>query len=99
MLQPLSRISTTDQLVEAINAILRGRSNAVGTVTLTANDTSTVINDPRISNDSAILLQPTTANAAGALGTTYIAVVNGMATINHANAVSVDRIFKYVVHG
>lgn len=99
-LQPLSRVSTIEQIVLALNAILTGRSNAVGTVTLTASVTTTTITDPRISADSAIVLAPTTANAAGAIATTYQGTTaNGSCVINHANAASTDRTFKYVVIG
>jgi phage baseplate assembly protein gpV len=99
-LQPLSRNSTTEQLVNAINAVLQGRSNAVGTVTLTAGATTTTITDPRISADSAIVLVPTTANAAGAIATTYQSTTaNGSVVIQHSNTASTDRTFKYVVNG
>jgi hypothetical protein len=99
-LNPLSRVSTTDQIVNAINAILRGRSNATGSVTFTASVTSTTITDPRISADSVILLVPQTANAAGAVATTYQGVTaNGSAVIQHANTGTTDRTFRYVVCG
>jgi hypothetical protein len=99
-LTPLSRISTIDQIVNAINAILRGRSNATGSVTLTASVTTTTITDARISADSVIFLMPTTANAAGAVATTYQGTTaNGSVIIHHANAGSTDRTFKYVICG
>jgi hypothetical protein len=71
-----------------------------GTVTLTANAASTVLTDDRIGYDSAILLQPTTANAAAALATTYISEtgrVNGAVTITHANNAQSDKTFRYWV--
>lgn len=99
-LQPLSKASSIEQLVNAINAILRGRSNAVGTVTLTASATVTNIVDPRISSDSAIQLVPQTASAAGVIATTFQGTtIVGQATLTHASAASTDRTFKYVVIG
>lgn len=99
-LTPLSRVSTIEQVVNAVNAILRGRSNATGSVTLTASVTSTTINDARISSDSVLLLSPQTANAAGAVATTYQGITaNGSVVIQHANAVTTDRTFKYVICG
>ncbi len=99
-LTPLSRVSTIEQVVNAVNAILRGRSNATGTVTLTAGATSTTISDARISADSVLLLSPQTANAAGAVATTRQgATDNGSVVIDHANTATVDRTFKYVICG
>ena len=99
-LAPLSRVSTIDQIVNAINAILRGRSNATGSVALTPSVTTTTITDARISADSVILLMPTTANVASAVATTRQGTTtNGSVVIQHANAVSADRTFHYVICG
>jgi hypothetical protein len=97
-LQPLSRISTTEQLVNAVNAILRGRSNAVGSITLAVSATSTVIVDPRISADSVIILVPQTANAAAETPFQGATIV-GQVTLNHASAVTTDRTYKYAIIG
>ena len=89
-------------LTDAINLLQEGRSNAVGTVTLTAGATSTTVIDNNFESAMVVLLQPTTANAAAALATTYIADADkskGTFTITHANAVSVDRTFRYVRFG
>lgn len=70
-----------------------------GTVTLTANAASTTLTDDNITASSVILLMPTTANAAGALATTYIGTVAvGSATITHANNAQADKTFKYSVN-
>lgn len=83
------------QLATAININADGQT---GTVTLTANATSTTLSDPRITPSSVILLMPTTANAAGAIATTYIgSSAIGSATITHANTATADRTFKYTV--
>ena len=86
-------------LTDAINALIDGRSNAVGTVTLTANATSTAVEDNKFQSDMVVVLQPKTANAAAALATTYITDANkakGTFTITHANAATLDRTFAYV---
>lgn len=87
-------------LADRINLLINGRSNAVGTVTLTANAASTTLTDARISVDSCIALMPTTSNAAGAKATTYIATLGkGTATITHANNAQTDRTFRYAIQG
>lgn len=80
-----------------INELLKGRMNNTGTVTLTAGATSTAVADNQFQSGQVPLLIPTTANAAGALATTYLtARNNGTFTLTHANAVSTDRTFLYV---
>lgn len=85
---------------EAINNLLNKRMDAVGEVTLAANVTTTVVTDNRVTKNSVICLSPTTANAAGALATSYIAD-GGYATheftITHANNAQTDRTFRYII--
>jgi hypothetical protein len=86
----------------AIQQLAAGRSNAVGVVTLTASATSTTKTDKNCAAGTVPILVPTTANAAAALGTTYIptaTVSNGSFVIQHASAASVDRTFLYALHG
>jgi len=83
-----------------INELIRGRTNAVDTVTLTASAASTVVSDPRVTPFSRIFLFPKTANAAAELGngTCYIATPsNGSYTITHANNAQVDRTFYVLI--
>lgn len=68
-----------------------------GSVTLTANSATTTLTDPRIGINSAVLLIPTTANAAAEAP--YIAVTAGSCTINHANNAQTDRTFRYAIVG
>jgi hypothetical protein len=83
-----------------VNQIVDGRSLAYGSVTLTASTTTTVVTDDRVSENSVICLMPQTANAAGAIATTYIATVaNGTFTITHANNAQTDRDFAYSIQG
>lgn len=92
--EAVRRISVT------VNAMLQGRSNAVGEVTLQVNESSTAVSDPRVSEDSAIVLMPRTANAAAALATSHIATVsNGSFAIRHANNAQTDRDFRYAIQG
>ena len=100
MYQSLSSVSTLTQIVNAINAILRGRSNAVGTITLDPLAASTVIEDPRISADSSIHLQPTNGITAACCTSTYISSIgNGTATITHLSTGDLDKTYKYTIHG
>lgn len=84
----------------ALNQLAEGRSNAVGTCTLTANAASTAVTAINCGSGSVVLLMPKTANAAAALATTYIATVSaGSFTITHANNAQSDKTFGYVCLG
>lgn len=90
------------QIVRAIRDLFMGRSNAMGTVTLTANAATTTVIAPNIGDQSVIHLTPRTANAAAALATTYITAANttpGQFIINHANNAQVDKTFGYSIQG
>ncbi len=83
-----------------VNELIRGRSNATGTVTLTANVTTTTIVSQIFNASAQVFLFPRTANAAGAVATTYATVTAaGTVTITHANAATTDRTFGYLVVG
>ena len=95
--------ATLRDAVTAVNELAAGRSNAVGTVTLTANVTTTTYTGPNVNEAAHVFLFPRTANAATALATTYasisrIAGVNTV-TITHANTASTDRTFAIAVLG
>lgn len=97
-------IAETDlkKIVIAIQQIAAGRSNAVGTMTLTASAASTTISDSNCASGSTVIPIPTTANAAAELGagTMYLsAVANKSFTFTHANNAQVDRTFKYAIVG
>lgn len=88
----------------AINQILAGKLNAVTDVTLTANQATTVIEDPRIGVNSYLDFDPLTANAATEkeAGTLYVLAANrikGQATITHANNAQTDRSYKLLIIG
>lgn len=87
-------------LARTLNHVLDGRNNARGEVTLTANATTTTVTDRTVHPESRILLEPTTANAAAALGTTYAtAHGNGSFMLTHDNNAQSDRVFRYAVSG
>ncbi len=88
------------KLSRAINNILNGKTNNIGTVTLTTGVTSTIVVDSRVGYNSVIILSPTTANAVAAISTTYVSTYgDGTFTITHASGASVDRTFKYTITG
>ena len=90
------------RIVAAIRQLILGRNNATGDITLTAGATTTVVTGPNISGDGGVWLFPQTANAAGAVATTYVKrtdLIRGQFTITHANAATVDRSFYWVCLG
>lgn len=90
------------RIVRAILDVFQGRTNATGTFTCAAGQTSTAVTSPVVSADDAIFLMPKTANAAAeiAAGTLYVSsVAAGTFTVTHANAGSTDRTFRYLVAG
>jgi hypothetical protein len=98
-MKPASISTPYAELVRMFNALLRGRTNNTGSVTLEAGTTSTVIFDPRITASSVITLSPGTGDAAGAVATTSIVCSTGQATISHSNSGSTVRTFGYVING
>lgn len=84
----------------AVQQLAMGRSNATGTVTLTTSATTTAVTAPNCGAGSVISLSPKTANAAGALATTYVsAVAAGTFTLTHASNTQTDRTFGFVCLG
>ena len=87
-------------IVSTVNELADGRSNNVGSVTLTPGATTTVVSFANASIGSAICLSPRTANAAAAIPTTFISVkLNGSFTLTHANNAQVDRTFDFACVG
>ncbi len=92
---------TERNVSDAVNALIDGRGNMVGEVTLRASQTTTTVAKATINGNGQVFLFPKTANAAGAVATTYAVITpgGGSFTITHANAVSTDRVFAYLVLG
>lgn len=79
---------------------LAGKLNCAGSLTLDVSPaTSTDYDDPLITENSVLLLMPTTANAAAELATLYIVPSAGTATVNHSSSASSDRTFGVVIIG
>jgi len=95
--------ATSDRDLRSIVGEIRsGKLNAAdaSSVTLTPSVTTTTLTDSRIGAGSVILLMPTTANAAAALGGLYVSArTTGSATLTHANTAAVDKTFAYLVIG
>jgi hypothetical protein len=88
------------RLFDQIEALLNGYSRNRGTLTLTANVTSTDVKDPRFESAQTVVLCPMTANAAAALATTYVSARTAKQfTLTHANTATTDRTFEYIFVG
>ncbi|MCC6779766.1 MAG: hypothetical protein IT537_24560 [Hyphomicrobiales bacterium] len=99
---PLAGETNLYKIVRAVRELFEGRCNAVGTLTLTASASSTVVTAPNCGAGSTVLLTPKTANAAAEIGngTLYIATVaNGSFTVTHANNAFADRSFMWAAFG
>ncbi|HBF53302.1 MAG TPA: hypothetical protein DEA80_14475 [Afipia sp.] len=86
----------------AIQQLEQGRSNAVVTVTLTANSSTTVATAPNCGEGSQPIPIARTLHAAQEIGngTLYVSdVANGSFTITHANNAQTDRTFGFVCLG
>ncbi len=85
-----------------LQQLAAGRSNATGTITLTANATTSTHTPPNCAAGSAVFLFPATASAAAELatGACYVSAVgNRSFTVTHRNINQVDRTFFYVCLG
>lgn len=90
------------KIILSLQQLAAGRSNAVGTVTLTASAGSTTKTDNNCAVGTTPILVPTTSNAAAEIknGTLWIsAVANKSFTITHANNSQTDRTYLYALHG
>jgi hypothetical protein len=80
----------------------RGKFQAIGQVTLTANARSTRVEDSRAGPDSFIGLSPTNTNAAQekSRGTLYVSQQGkGYFVISHQENALDDRTFNYTIMG
>lgn len=90
------------KIVLAVNQLVEGRSNAVGSVTLRASQTTTTVAAPNCGAGAHVFLFPRTANAAAVVATTYVLssnVTKGQFIITHASDADVDQTFSYVCLG
>lgn len=90
------------RIAAVVKQLIEGRSNAVGTVTLTHNGTATTttVTAPTCGINSVVFLSPVTANAASALTGTYISTVSARSfVITHAATSNTDVTFGWVCLG
>jgi ABC-type branched-subunit amino acid transport system substrate-binding protein len=86
----------------SLQQLAQGRSNAVGTVTLRASQTTTTVTAPNCGAGSRVFLFPATANAAAVVAMTYVLAANvtaGQFIITHASDADVDQTFYWVALG
>jgi hypothetical protein len=91
-----------DRIVQSIRELFEGRSNAVGTVTLRANQTTTTVTAPNCGPETRIFLEATTATAATERGGSALrisSVGSGTFTITHANTADTDKTFFWLALG
>ncbi len=82
-----------------VNELVRGRTNAVDTITLDLNSATTVVSDPRVSPFSRVFLFPRNSDAAAEVGagTLWIDTYDYQTyTINHANN-ALTRTFSVLI--
>lgn len=70
---------------------------SIGTVTLTANATQTIVVNAACMISSSVFLMPTTPHAANDMATTNIVAGVGQFIITHANNARTDRTFTYSI--
>lgn len=98
--------SNEQQQCIAINQLLNGGSNAVGTVTLSNGASTTTLINALIKSTSVLFFWPQTADAAAVASSlwydpTSVPVsgnnLGGQITLNHSSAAHSDLTFGYVV--
>ena len=92
------------KIAVAVNGLLNGWSNNIGSVTLTASAATTVIQfEPnRLRVESRISLFPQTANAAAAWNSIYESardVAAGTLTLTHVNNANADKTYDFFLVG
>lgn len=97
--------SLLQELCIAINQLLNGGSNSVGTITLNQSATQTTLINALITSQSVIFFTPQTAHAQ-TLGVPWADptsvpvsgnVLGGQITLNHGSAAQTDLTFGYEI--
>ncbi len=107
ILAPIKMVNPIEwcrRIALVVNGIMQGKTNNIGTLTLTANSATTTITFAagQIGEETVITLTATTANAAGAVSSLYLSsrnVANSTLTFTHANTATNDRTFLYELTG
>jgi len=92
-------------IINAINALLNGGSNSIGTVLLTNGGTTTTLYNNLITSQSVIFLTPQTAHASTVTGIwcdpasvpVSGSILGGQITINHSSVAQADLTFGYEI--
>lgn len=87
------------KIVDTIRQLVQGKSNAVGTFTLTPNATSTTVKAPTCAPGSVVFWSPQTQHAANDMATTSVVAGTGQFVLTHANNARIDRTFGWEVRG
>ena len=90
------------RIVNAVRQLMQGRSDAAGSVTLSASAAATTVTAPNCAAGSQVFLFPRSAHAAAELaaGGCWISAIGaGAFTVTHANNAQTDRTFSYVCLG
>ena len=83
-----------------IRNLVDGKSNNTGSITLTANATTSTLTDQRVGANSVIVLMPKSATAASAMTSLFVSARGtGTATLTHDSNAATDRQFEYVIIG
>ncbi len=98
--QLLPTVKDISQVVNSLIEVIKGRQNNVGSFSLRVSQTTTVVPFVNCSKGSNVSLTARTANAAAALATTYVSLIDqGAFTVTHTSAGTADRTFGYEVTG
>ena len=87
------------KISDVVRQLMEGKSNAVGTLTLTPSATTTTVQATTCSPSSFVFLSPQTQDAANDMATTSVVAGNAQFVVTHANNPRVDRTFGYAVIG
>ena|SRR5690349_15886864 len=83
-----------------IRQLIEGRSNGVGTFTLTSSAGSTTVTSPIIGPNSVVVWQPATAHAAAQMTVMYVSSIGaGTMTLTHGSNANADQTFKFAAIG
>lgn len=88
-------------VVKSLNLAIDGKLNCTGEFTCTANAGSTTIKNILCTENSMVLISPTTANAATEFGagSIYIVSAAGQFQVFHVNSATTARTFRYAIIG
>lgn len=99
---PIANEPRLSRVTQAVRELFEGRSNAVGTITLRAGQTTTTVTATNCGLDSRVFLMPTTAHASAEFGngTIYVSSVGqGTFTITHASDANADKTYFWLAIG